>query len=128
MILGIGIDMVDIERFKEWHTKSFKELSSMFSADEIAYCLEIPAKSSERFAVRFAAKEAFYKAYCSWQKDSKPLLFTMCKAVSISKTNTYVPYLLVNWQALNVPFEPICHVTLTHTAKMALAQVLLSQV
>ena len=29
---------------------------------EITYCLGIPKKAAERFAARFAAKEAFYKA------------------------------------------------------------------
>lgn len=127
MILGSGIDMVAIERFKEWNTKPTDQLSRIFSTDEIAYCLEIPTKSAERFAVRFAAKEAFYKAYCSWHTNATVPIITACKAVSVAKCVNNVPQLLVNWQALHVSFEPVCHVSLTHTAEMALALVILEK-
>lgn len=62
MVLGIGIDSVDIARFEQWHTYSHKKLLRVFSPAEIAYSLENPTKSAERFAVRFAAKEALFKA------------------------------------------------------------------
>jgi phosphopantetheine--protein transferase-like protein len=125
MILGIGIDMVDTKRFETWHTKPVHQLMRIFSEHEITYCLEHQNQSAQRFAVRFAAKEAFYKAYCAWQQDAILPLITVCNIVSVAKNMHNVPHLLVNWHMLKTPYEPICHVTLSHTQQLALAQVLL---
>ena len=61
MILGIGTDLVDVERMAEKMEKKagFKEL--VFSADEIVYC-EARTFKHEHYAARFAAKESFLKA------------------------------------------------------------------
>lgn len=60
MIIGIGIDIVYVPSFsKKLENPAFIE--RVFSAQEIAYCSEFN-KSSERFAGKFAAKEAFMKA------------------------------------------------------------------
>lgn len=62
MILGIGIDMVDIKRFKsalERWGDSFT--SRLFTEDELSYCLK-KRRPEEHLAARFAAKEAFFKA------------------------------------------------------------------
>ncbi len=67
MILAIGHDIVEINRFAHWHTYSLKKLSKVFNQSEIDYCLQHPAYTAQRFAVRFAAKEAAYKALCSAQ-------------------------------------------------------------
>ncbi len=61
MILGIGTDLIEVERVMEKMEKKagFKEL--VFSPHEIAYC-EAMAFRYEHYAARFAAKEAFLKA------------------------------------------------------------------
>lgn len=61
MILGLGIDIVDIERIQKKIQKgeAFKNL--VFSAQEISDC-EQKRNPYESFAARFAAKEAFVKA------------------------------------------------------------------
>ena len=91
MILGIGVDSVEIARFAHWYTYSRKKLSKIFSDQEIDYCLSVPAKSAERFAVRFAAREALYKAYSSWKPDHQIPFLTYCKAVTISKKKSGIP-------------------------------------
>ncbi|MGE0009489.1 MAG: holo-ACP synthase [Candidatus Babeliales bacterium] len=126
MILGIGIDIVETERFKDWHTKPIRQLLRIFSQDEIAYCQELQTKSSERFAVRYAAKEAFYKAYAAWQQKTPALpLITLCSAIHTRKNKYGLPYLVVNWHVLQAPYEPTCHISLSHTDRMAIAQVIL---
>ncbi len=126
MILGIGIDAVEIERFKDWRTKPVNQLMRIFSQEEIAYCLEAPGKSAERFALRFAAKEAFYKAFCAWQHTSLPCI-ALCKTVSVAKYASDVPHLVIAWDTLQVPYIPFCHVTLSHTGALAIAQVILEK-
>jgi holo-[acyl-carrier protein] synthase len=62
MILGLGIDIVAIERIAgllERHSGRAKE--RLYTAAERAYC-EKMARPALHFAARFAAKEAFVKA------------------------------------------------------------------
>lgn len=62
MIVGIGLDLVDIARIEELVRRRGEHgLRRLFSPDEIAYCRgrNRPAQS---YAARFAAKEAFFKA------------------------------------------------------------------
>ncbi|HEX6224447.1 MAG TPA: holo-ACP synthase [Chryseolinea sp.] len=60
MIVGIGIDMIEVDRVfdKVERHEGFKE--KVFSANEIKFCEA--NRKSENFAARFAAKEAFLKA------------------------------------------------------------------
>jgi holo-[acyl-carrier protein] synthase len=63
MILGIGIDIIEVARVQASH-KRFGErfLNRLLLADEIAYCLS--HKNPGPFlAARFAAKEAISKAF-----------------------------------------------------------------
>ncbi|MFM8950120.1 MAG: holo-ACP synthase, partial [Bacteroidota bacterium] len=61
MIIGIGTDLVDVSRIEKLVLESdgFKE--RVFSSVEITYC-ESGKNRFERYAARFAAKEAFAKA------------------------------------------------------------------
>ena len=123
MILGIGVDSIEVHRFKEWHTFSRKKLSRIFSEQEIDYCLQQPNKSAERFAVRFAAREAFFKAFSAGFSHVTIPFLTLCKQVSIEKRGSR-PVLL---------FDNICsqnfttHLSLTHTDSTAMAFVVIEQ-
>ena len=62
MIVGLGIDVVDIARVERMiERKGDRMLARLFTKDERAYCsrMRFPAK---HFAVRLAAKEAAFKA------------------------------------------------------------------
>ena len=62
MIIGSGIDLVEIERIKNAVDRYGKRfLNRVFREDEQAYCLR-KRNSAESFAARFAAKEAAAKA------------------------------------------------------------------
>jgi holo-[acyl-carrier protein] synthase len=59
----VGIDLVHIPRIAESLQRFGKRFQhKLFTADEIAYCTAAPAHADERFAARFAAKEATIKA------------------------------------------------------------------
>jgi holo-[acyl-carrier protein] synthase len=62
MIYGIGIDMVEISRIEKalqcWGDRFLKRV---FTQAEIKYCHR-SVRAASRFALRFAAKEAFSKA------------------------------------------------------------------
>lgn len=62
MIVGIGLDIAEVSRLRqaiERHGERF--LNRVFTPSEIAYCRK-RANLYERFAARFAAKEAGMKA------------------------------------------------------------------
>lgn len=60
MILGIGVDICEVERFKRL-SEDDSFLNRIFTRDEIEYCKNFK-KKAECLAARFAAKEAFVKA------------------------------------------------------------------
>jgi holo-[acyl-carrier protein] synthase len=59
LIIGIGIDIVDMEEFRKRLTPAL--LDELFLSSEKAYSSSL-ARPWENFAVRFAAKEAAFKA------------------------------------------------------------------
>jgi holo-[acyl-carrier protein] synthase len=60
-VIGIGLDAVEIERFRRALARTPGLRERLFSTDERAYA-ELRADPTERYAVRFAAKEAVMKA------------------------------------------------------------------
>lgn len=126
MIRGIGIDSVKVARFNNWYTYSEKTLLRIFSAKEIEYCLQYEQLSAQRFAARFAAKEAFLKAISSMYPDHQFFLLKICKHVSINKNWNKSPQLVVDWLQLSqkTPYLK-AQTSLTHTAITAIAIVIL---
>ena len=69
MVLGIGIDIIEIERIEQSIAKFGDQfLNKIFTKTELAYCL--PKKNKyQHYAARFAAKEAIAKALATgWSK------------------------------------------------------------
>ncbi len=57
---SVGIDIEEVARFKSL-IRNKRFLARVFTADEIRYC-SAKKNRSQHFAVRFAAKEAIWKA------------------------------------------------------------------
>ncbi len=127
MILGIGIDSVEIERFTHWHTYDCKKLLRIFSDAEIEYCLSNTQKSAERFAARFAAREALFKAL-SFLNTPLPFL-QLCKATQIKKSSAGKPEISVDWELINAMQLSDCTVwlSLTHSRTTATAMVIVEK-
>ena len=60
-MIGIGTDLVELDRFRLALTRTPRIVDRLFSPDEQAYAT-LRRDPTERFAVRFAAKEAVMKA------------------------------------------------------------------
>ncbi len=70
MIVGVGIDIIEIDRIAQ-SVEKFGErfINKIFTDTEIEYCLSKKNKN-QHFAARFAAKEAISKALATgWNKD-----------------------------------------------------------
>lgn len=60
-VVGIGIDLVEVDRFRTVLARTPSTRQRMFTPGERAYA-DLAADPTERYAVRFAAKEAVMKA------------------------------------------------------------------
>lgn len=73
MIIGIGIDLVDVRRIEgiifRWKERFLRRI---FTDKEIRYCNN-KKNPAQRFATRFAAKEAFIKAL--YPKGQEGIIF-----------------------------------------------------
>ncbi len=126
MILSIGLDTIEIQRFKNWHKFNTTQLKKIYQAEEIEYCLENQTKSAERLAIRFAAKEAAYKAINSLLKE-RISFFKFCKVVKITRNKNSEPLLIIDWKKLNLNFDSkkiLIKISLTHSKTIATAIVL----
>ena len=62
MIVGTGIDIAEVDRIRQAIERFGRRFTErVFTTDEIRYC-ESKANRVERYAARFAAKEAAMKA------------------------------------------------------------------
>jgi holo-[acyl-carrier protein] synthase len=69
MVLGLGIDIIEIARVKKSIEKyGDKFLDKVFTEEEIKYC-NSKFNKYQHYAARFAAKEAVYKALASGWKE-----------------------------------------------------------
>ena len=118
MIVGMGTDIIEIERFSAWGAKSYKSLRRVFSHDEILYALSDPKKTAERLAVRFAVREAFYKASFALVPPMPFLSF--CAAISVSSGAPRLTFPL--------PAEYRTHISLSHSRTHAIATVIIEKV
>jgi holo-[acyl-carrier protein] synthase len=124
MILGIGVDTVDIKRFALWHTYTQKTLRRIFSQEEIDYCLIDVNKSAERFAVRFAAREALYKALSYAFPDKKIPFLTLCSQSIITKIDGR-PHLTIREDFIFGLSGLTLHLSLSHSCMIATAFIII---
>ena len=133
MILGVGIDIVKIDRFKRWQDFSYDQMRRVFSRQE----LEDPTDLSQ-LASRFAAKEAFFKALSAslvtlgMIENEFSFLF-LCRHVEVRKTTWNVPMLHVDWESIGQVVGKGIHglrvdLSLSHEKEFAVAYVVISKV
>lgn len=122
MIVGLGTDLVGIERIRQVHARQGQRfLDRVYTAVEQAYCLQA-RDPAERLAARWAAKEATMKALgTGWTKGVD---FRQIAVVS----NDGPPGLLLTGTAAVVAAQrnvTRLHVSLSHSDGMAVATVIL---
>jgi len=123
MIIGTGTDVVQVERIRNSIAQYGERfLARVYTERERAYSLS-KANSAERFAVRFAAKEAGMKAIgTGWQGGVK------WKDFEVANESSGRPTLLLSGEARQIAnrmgVERI-NISLTHTSELAMAFVIL---
>jgi len=123
MIIGTGIDITEVPRIRET-IKRFgsRFLDRIFTAGEIRYC-QAKANSNERFAARFAAKEAGMKALgTGW---SRGVRWRDCE---VARKPGSRPTMVFHGEAGRIAAQLGVRnvaLSLTHTKEQAMAQVIL---
>ena len=123
MIVGVGIDLIEVDRVREAierHGQRF--IDRIYTDGEIAY-VERKANRYERYAARFAAKEAGMKAIgTGWRRGVR------WKDFEVANLPTGQPTLRFHGAAARfADAAGVSHValSLTHTASQAMAIVIL---
>ncbi len=114
--LGLGFDLEDIERFEKYsQDKTLPFLKRVYTEKEIEYCFssKYPAK---HLAVRFCAKEAIYKAFCSIGVFGLGF-----QDVEIVNDSTKVPQVEFLTEKLD---GYVCKISLSHSENTAAATVM----
>jgi holo-[acyl-carrier protein] synthase len=126
MIIGIGVDILEVARLEQAlarHGDRF--ISRVFTEREVRYC-EATARRAERYAVRFAAKEAARKAIGA----ATPVKALAWHEVEIISSTEGAPQLEFHGQAAELIRQlqvTRAHVSLSHTAEQAIAYVILER-
>jgi len=123
MIVGTGIDIAEVPRIREAierHGQRF--LNRIFTEGEIQYC-ESKANRVERYAARFAAKEAGMKAIgTGWNHGVR------WRDIEVARKPGGRPSLVLHGKAAEFAAKlgaTNIALSLTHTAEQAMAQVIL---
>lgn len=122
MIVGLGVDIAEIDRVQaviERRGQAF--LKRLFTPAEIAYC-ERHRNKFERYAGRFAAKEAAMKALGTGWRNGVTWL-----DIEVTRSSTGKPILQLKGRAREVADRlevKRISLTITHSGNTALAQVI----
>lgn len=125
MIVGTGVDLCEVDRIREAVERYGERfLKRIYTPREIAYC-QSKANRYERFAARFAAKEAGMKAIgTGWRGGVRWVDFEVVNLPSGRPTLKLDGVAKVVAEKLGVIG---IHLSLTHTASMSLAHVILER-
>lgn len=113
MVVGIGIDIIEVDRVKKLAEKNPRFLQRIFTRQELNYCQK-KRNQYQHLAARFAAKEAFFKAI------GRKISWTDIETINLSSGK---PQLKITSKQ-RFSFKD-AHVSLSHVAEYAVAAVIL---
>jgi holo-[acyl-carrier protein] synthase len=121
MIVGMGIDVAEVKRIREvFESQAERFVRRVYTEAEAAYCEQFKNKY-ERYAGRFAAKEAAMKALgTGWSRGVRWV------DVEVARQRGGRPMLELHGEARKIADRlGVKHIaiSITHTAELAFAQV-----
>ncbi len=122
MIIGTGIDTIEVERAKALVDKSDKTKERFFHPTEIAYC-NSQKNYAESYAARFTAKEALFKALGTGWRGGMSFAEIEIRNDELGKPEMFLHGETLA-KATELGVEKI-HVSLSHLKSIAMAVVIL---
>ncbi len=119
MVLGVGIDIIEVERIRSSHERFGERfLRRILRPEEIAYCFT-HAQPAPFLAARFSAKEAVSKAFgtgigaqLGWQD------------IEVRRKESGQPYVVLHGRGqslMDIRGGRLVHLSLSHTTSYAAA-------
>jgi len=114
-MIGIGVDLCDVERMRAALSRTPTMRDRLFTDDEQAYC-DRRRDPTERYAARFAAKEAVLKAMglglgaCGWRE------------IEVARAESGAPSIVLHGRAQALADDRgirTWRLTMTHTHRLA---------
>src|SRR6185312_14021045 len=122
MIVGTGVDICEVPRIAQSIARfGDRFLQRVFTPEEIRYC-QSKKNSTERFAARFAAKEAAMKALGTGQRQG-----VIWKNIEVAHAPGGRPVLRLSGAAAEIAQKLRVNrtsISLTHTESTAMAMVI----
>lgn len=118
--MGVGVDLCDVERIRQTLQRTPGFADRVYTHDERDYCRRA-RDPAERFAARFAAKEAVLKAMGAGL-GACPL-----RAIEVARATSGAPSVVLHGAAAQLAADRgvvAWHLSLTHTATTAEALVI----
>lgn len=120
-ICGIGIDICEIERFKKLIEKyDNRFLDKIFTENEKEYCREKINKGAPSYSVRFAAKEALFKAIGTGLRDG-----LTWKDIEVENDELGKPFLNFFGKTKKIIGNRKVHLSLSHSIDSSIAYVII---
>lgn len=123
MILGIGTDLFEVDRMRKAIEKQTSFVDGVFTIHEINYCNQFK-NSTERFAARYAAKEALLKALGTGWRNGITFL-----DIDITNDKLGKPSITLTGKAKQIADKlkvTNIHVSMSHTKTLANAFVIIN--
>ena len=93
MKINCGVDIIEVNRIKESiENLGDKFLNKIYTSSEIEYCNSKNNMKYQHFAVRFAAKEAIFKAMSNLLKDKYEITWTDVEIINDEKGRPVVHF------------------------------------
>ncbi len=128
MIRGVGLDVVDVTAFTEQvqdGASSFVEAT--FTRQERVDC-DASRDRIRSLAARWAAKEAFLKAWSSSRRGMDPAQDTpRWQEIEVALDPWHRPTLILHGETARLAARPRCHLSISHDGGVAAAVVILEE-
>jgi holo-[acyl-carrier protein] synthase len=125
MVFGIGTDIIEVKRMEQHLHENDALKQKLFTTDEQAYAEKGKVTIWQRYAARFAAKEAFFKALGTGYRYGMAFHEIEVKNDELGK-----PFIEPHGKVkeyLEKQKVKIIHLTISHVKEMASAFVLLEK-
>ncbi len=125
MILSIGIDIVEVYRIRQTIARTPRFVQRVYTAEERAFCEGKGVAAAQSYAGRFAAKEAFLKALQTGWRGR--ITWHDMEVISLDGG---APTMTITGEAAIILKErgaDRVHLSISHTAEHAVAQVILEK-
>ncbi|HEX2641130.1 MAG TPA: holo-ACP synthase [Pyrinomonadaceae bacterium] len=123
MIVSTGIDIVEVYRIRETLARTPRFVERVYTEAERSYCESKGAAAAQSYAGRFAAKEAFLKALKTGWRGK--LQWTDMEILNNAEGAPDLKLTGEARQLLETMGVNHVHLSISHTAEHAVAQVIL---